>query len=92
LVLLLGGGGVITNVFDLTGVTGNYTFNGNAGGIVNYVWMQEPYRGRLWPIEYTGLVPMTIRLDFTSLTNGTLSGTAYPVGPSFGISGSFFLQ
>jgi peptidyl-prolyl cis-trans isomerase A (cyclophilin A) len=70
---------------------GTYTFTGqNPGTVTQYTWDQEPYRGLLWPIKFSGLVQMTMRLDFTSATQGKLSGTAYSQIP-FNISGTFTL-
>jgi hypothetical protein len=84
------GPGIITNVFNSTG-GGTYTWSLGAGGtILGYAWYQEPYRGRLWPIDYSGIVTMTLQLNFDSLTSGTLSGTAYTATP-VSVSGTFTL-
>jgi peptidyl-prolyl cis-trans isomerase A (cyclophilin A) len=88
------GPGQITVSFDSSG-TGTYTWTGNPSGTVTgYVWSQEPYRGFLWPIQFQPLVPMTLELDFTSNTAGTMSGTGYfsggitaPVSGTFNLSG-----
>jgi hypothetical protein len=79
----LTGQGVLNIAFDGAG-GGVYTFSdGSSGTVSSYTWQQEIYRGRLWPIYFSGLVPMTLRLDFASDTQGTLAGTAYIfTGPS----------
>lgn len=79
--------GTIVLVFDALG-KGTFTYNGSPGTITSYTWDQEPYRGRLWPIQYSNLVPMTLLLNFDTLTAGTFSGTAYAAS-TFGVSGSF---
>jgi cyclophilin family peptidyl-prolyl cis-trans isomerase len=82
--------GTLKITFDASG-GGTYTFTGqNPGTVTQYTWSQEPYRGNLWPIYFSGLVPMTMRLDFTSATQGKLTGTAYSQLP-FAISGTFTL-
>lgn len=84
-----GGLGTITVNFDGSG-GGAYDYSGSPGTITNYSWGPEIYRGYLWPIEYSELVPMTLRLDFTSETGGTFEGTAY-AGTPFGVAGTFTL-
>lgn len=81
---------VLTVRFDDTG-GGAYDFNGTAGEVVRHTWRQEPYRGRLWPIEFSALVPMTLRLDFADEAGGSFSGTAYSAQP-FSVSGNFTLS
>jgi len=82
--------GTLKITFD-TSEGGTYTFTGqNPGTVTTYTWKQEPYRGNLWPIYFSGLVPMTMRLDFTSATQGKLTGTAYSQLP-FSIFGTFTL-
>jgi len=71
--------------------SGTFNYDGTAGTITNYTWIQEIYRGRLWPIYYSTLPPMTLRLDFSSTTSGTFSGTAYTT-PTLAISGTFMLN
>jgi hypothetical protein len=87
------GVGTLKVTFDAS-AGGTYTFSDGSGpqtgNVTEYTWTQEPYRGNLWPIYYSGLVTMTIRLDFTSATQGKLTGTAYTTVP-FAISGSFTL-
>ena len=87
------GGGTIVLSFNSSG-GGTYTYTGSSPGtITSYVWLQEPYRGRLWPIEYSGLVPMTLVLNFATSTNGSFNGTAYnsPTN-SFPVSGNRLLS
>jgi len=70
---------------------GTYSFGVyGSGSVTNYSWAQEPYRGFLWPIYFTGLVPMTFELDSSSNTAGGFSGTAYSSFP-FSIMGTFSL-
>ncbi len=85
--------GVITVQFTgANGGTYNYSKGNPANGtITNYEWDQEAYVGRIWPIEYSNLVAMTIRLNFDSATAGTLTGTAYTASP-FAFSGTFTLS
>jgi cyclophilin family peptidyl-prolyl cis-trans isomerase len=70
---------------------GSYEFNGTPGWIESYVWTQDIYRGRLWPVMFSHLVPMTLRLDFQSAGHGVFSGTAYAAEP-FEVSGQFTLS
>lgn len=86
---LPGGTDTLVVQFDADG-GGTYLYNGTPGTVTAHTWSQEPYRGRLWPIEYSALVPMTLRLDFTSEMAGTYSGTAY-AAPPFQVSGDFTL-
>jgi len=82
-----------TITFDSSG-GGTYTEVGYPPGTVAYyAWSQEPYRGFLWPLELSGLVPMTLELDFTSNTAGTMSGTAYlNDGSTANVSGTLSLS
>jgi peptidyl-prolyl cis-trans isomerase A (cyclophilin A) len=83
--------GTLVISFDSAG-GGSYTFPPYApGSVTSYSWTQDPYRGFLWPIYFSGLVPLTARLDFTSNTTGTFSGTFYPT-ISFAVSGTFSLS
>jgi hypothetical protein len=84
--------GLITIAFNSSG-GGTYTWVGQSPGtVVSYTWTQEPYRGFLWPLRLSGLIPMTLRLDFTSNSAGTMSGTAYFNDGSTGaVSGTFSL-
>ncbi|HOC57907.1 MAG TPA: peptidylprolyl isomerase [Verrucomicrobiota bacterium] len=82
--------GTLTIGFNSTG-GGDYTFPPYSPGIVtSYAWTQEPYRGFIWPIYFSGLVPLTVRLDFSSNTSGTFSGTFYAEFP-FSVAGPFSL-
>jgi peptidyl-prolyl cis-trans isomerase A (cyclophilin A) len=83
--------GTNTIVFNSTG-GGTYSFPGlNSGTVTSYTWSQDPYRAFLWPIEYSALSSMTLRLDFDSANNGSFSGTVYSsIGPQT-ISGTFKL-
>lgn len=80
-----------TLILSFNGVgTGTYDLNGSLGNITFYNWIQDPYRGRLKPILYSGLIPMDLHLDHDSSTNGTFKGTAYPsVGNPFPVAGLF---
>jgi peptidyl-prolyl cis-trans isomerase A (cyclophilin A) len=86
-----GGLGTLTILFDGTG-QGTYTLPpGSPGTVLSYTWNQEAYRGFLWPIEFSGLVPMALRLDFTGDTTGSFSGTAYTTNP-ISVAGTFTLS
>jgi peptidyl-prolyl cis-trans isomerase A (cyclophilin A) len=87
-----GGTPAITIQFDGAN-GGSYLYwsgagNPTMGTVVGYTWGQEAYRGRLSPIIYSTLVPMSLRLDFTNATSGTFAGTIH-ANPSFGASGVF---
>jgi cyclophilin family peptidyl-prolyl cis-trans isomerase len=83
-----GGNGVITIVFDSVG-GGTYTWSLNTPGIVSsYNWIQDVYRGQLWPIYFSGVPPMTLQLNFSSASAGSFSGTAYSTG-QISVSGTF---
>lgn len=87
-----GGTTVIKITFNSTG-GGTYTFSNSAGFVTMYEWEQEPYRGYINYIYFTGIIPMSMRLDFTSATGGNFRGTAYPPdGLPFSNSGTFTLQ
>lgn len=79
-------------VFDASG-GGTYQYYENVGTVKEYTWVQDPYRGLLWPIYFSALPPMTLRLDFADDSGGTLSGKYY-TGPSssFDISGTFSIS
>lgn len=83
--------GTMTIIFDSVG-GGTYTYPlySYSGTVTSYSWSQDPYRGYLWPIYFSTLVPLTARLDFASDTGGTFSGTFYGSTP-FAVSGSFSL-
>lgn len=91
LTLFLLGNPPITNFFNAQG-TGTYRFGTSEGQITGYTWQQEPYRGRLWPIQFTGVWPMTLRLDFTNSTGGAVSGNVYVNGFPSATSGAFLLK
>jgi len=83
--------GTISIAFNSAG-TGSYTYSlGGSGTVTNYAWSQDPYRGWLWPIYFSTLSPMTLRLDFASITNGSISGTAYST-TQLPVSGTFSFQ
>jgi len=87
-----GGADVITVTFNTSG-GGTYTYPPLADGTVtSYTWTQEPYRGRLSPIYFSGVVPMALRLDFTSAGGGNFSGTAYTSPTTTSVSGTFTLS
>ncbi len=87
------GPGLITIVFNSSG-GGTFTWASQPSGTVaDYVWTQAPYRGSLWPLQLSGLVPMTLWLNFTSNIAGAISGTAYfSDGSSASVSGTFSLN
>jgi len=72
--------GTITITFNAVG-GGTYTDSlGPPGTVTSYVWAQQPYRGYPSPINFSGpgqLLPMYLRLDFTSNSTGTISGQWY---------------
>ncbi len=85
-----GGPGTIIIAFGPAG-GGTYTWSlGDPGTITSYTWIQDPYRGRLAPIQYSGIVRMTLHLDFDTSNAGTFSGVAYTGGSSpTPVSGTF---
>jgi peptidyl-prolyl cis-trans isomerase A (cyclophilin A) len=91
LIFSAGGPGTIVNTFTSTN-SGTYTWSlGSPGVILNYVWNQAPFNGTIWPIEYSGIVPMTLKLNFDSPTAGTFTGTAYTSPFTTAVSGTFSL-
>lgn len=79
-----------TIVFDARG-GGTYNLTGiGSGTVAGYSWSQDVYRGYLWPIQYSGLYPMTLELDFTSPNGGWFKGTYYSA-PQVYIGGPFTL-
>ena len=96
LVLVFNNGvGTITNVFT-NSVSGTYTYvptsgSPGSGSITNYNWIVTPYRGRLSPIQFVGLVPMALHLNATNPAAGVFSGTAYSTSP-FSVSGAFTIS
>jgi hypothetical protein len=92
LTLNLTGQGTLTLNFNSTGA-GVYTYGASSGSISSYVFGQEPYRARLWPIYFSGLYPMTLRLDFVSTTLGNVRGNYYDGSASPpAVSGTFSLN
>jgi hypothetical protein len=84
-----GFGTIVVNFDNVGGGTYSYT-QGSAGSVIGYNWIQDAYRGRLSPIQFSGLVPMVLHLDFDSATAGTFKGTAYPnSGAPLAVSGTF---
>jgi hypothetical protein len=77
-----GASGTVTIALDSSG-GGNFSYSlGGAGTVTSYSWEQDPYRGWLWPIVFSNLVPsMTLTLNFSTATGGAFSGTAYPNFP-----------
>lgn len=86
------GFGTLVINFDNAG-TGTYTFGSGSGSVVGYNWIQDPYRGRLSPIAFSGIVPMVLHLAYDTAGSGTFKGTAYLHYPSsldsFSVSGTF---
>jgi peptidyl-prolyl cis-trans isomerase A (cyclophilin A) len=85
----------LTIKFDALG-TGTYTYPPTGPGkVTTYAWLQEPYRGRLWPIYYGGnsnaLFPMQLTLNFNTATSGWFEGTAYGPTPSH-VDGTFTIN
>ena len=86
-----GATGTLRIAFDSAG-GGSYTFSSYPpGSVTSYSWTQDAYRGLLWPMYFSGLVPLTARLNFVSTTGGTFNGTFYPTTP-FNMSGTFGLS
>jgi hypothetical protein len=85
-------GGKATNTINFNSSGGGtYALAGSPSGTVtSYSWSQQPYNGLLYPINYSGLYTMSLDLNFSSLTDGTLSGTVYS-SPSFSVTGTFKL-
>jgi peptidyl-prolyl cis-trans isomerase A (cyclophilin A) len=91
LVFSPGGPGTIVHTFTTTN-TGTYTWSGGGPGTIDdYTWSQEAYNGKLWPIYYSGIVPMTLTLNFDNATSGTFKGTAYTSPFITPVSGTFQL-
>ena len=88
-----GASGTLTIAFDSSG-GGNFGYSlGGAGTVASYSWEQDPYRGWLWPIVFSNLVPaMTLTLNFNTASSGAFSGTAYPNFPytigAYSVSGT----
>ena len=84
-----GGSPIIVVSFDNSG-GGTYTWDQGLPGVVEgYNWIQDPYRGRFWPIYFSGIIPMVLHLDYDTATAGTFKGTAYPSeADPFAVSGN----
>ena len=84
------GPGIIVISFNNSG-GGTYTWSlGGPGTVDSYTWIQDPYRGRLYPIYFSKIIPMVLHLDYDSATAGTMKGTAYPtLGNPMAVSGTF---
>ena len=81
--------GTVTCHFNTNG-SGTYTWTVGAPGTINsYQWSQDPLRGRLRSIVFSGIKRMDLHLDFDSTTNGTFKGTADPSGTPIPVSGTF---
>jgi peptidyl-prolyl cis-trans isomerase A (cyclophilin A) len=97
LVFTNGVSGTMTLAFS-PGGGGVYNYNGSPGNIYGYQWGQEPYNGRLWPLEldYPLNVDLTLNLTFDTALAGGFAGTVYPyyypitLG-SYPVGGSFSL-
>jgi peptidyl-prolyl cis-trans isomerase A (cyclophilin A) len=83
-------GTFITNIFDNAGL-GTYALGTNRGTITQYSYDQDPYRGRIRPIYYSGLYPMVLHCNFATQTNGTFTGTMYGLWNQT-VSGKFWLK
>jgi peptidyl-prolyl cis-trans isomerase A (cyclophilin A) len=86
-------GNTIVIMFDNSG-GGTYTWTlGSGGNILLNNWVQDPYRGRMVPIIYSGIPPTKLHLHYDTATSGTVKGTGYPNYPltlgSFSVSGTF---
>jgi peptidyl-prolyl cis-trans isomerase A (cyclophilin A) len=82
--------GTSTIVFNTTG-GGTFAYAGNAGTVTSYTWSQDTYRGFLYPIQFSAILPeMTLQLNFTAAKAGTFSGSAYNPFP-VSVSGTFTL-
>lgn len=77
-----GRSGMLVVSFNSSG-GGTYTYNASPGNLLGYTWSQEPYNGRLWPLGLVGPLDldMTLKLNFTNSTGGSMTGTEY--GPPF---------
>jgi peptidyl-prolyl cis-trans isomerase A (cyclophilin A) len=82
--------GTMVVAYDSAG-GGSYTLTSYPQGtITSYSWTQGAYTGQLWPVYFSGLVPLTAQLSFASNTGGTFSGTFYTATP-FNVYGAFSL-
>ena len=91
-----GSSGTVTIGFDSSG-SGNFSYSfGGSGAVTSYSWTQEPYRGQLFPIIFSNLIPpLALTLNFNSATSGAFTGTAYPNYPytfgAYSVAGTFTL-
>ncbi len=91
----LNSGGLFTVTFDATG-GGTFTAPlGQSGVVTDYTWNQDPYRGLVMIGMAGGYPVLDLRCSFSTGTNGTMSGTAYPYYPigfgSYAVAGPFSL-
>lgn len=94
-----GRSGVLVINFNSAG-GGSYNYNSSPGNLLGYSWAQSPYNGQLWPIGFVGPIDldMTLKLNFTNATGGTLTGTEYgapfyyPYSPVTNVVGNVFLS
>jgi len=83
------GWGTITITFNAT-TGGSYTDSlGPPGTVTSYVWRQQPYRGYLSPVNFSGVQSMDLQMNFTSSSAGTIKGQWYglPMSGSFTLTG-----
>ena len=98
LVFTNGVSGTMTLAFS-PGGGGVYDYNGSPGNVYGYQWGQEPYNGRLWPLEldFPLNLDLTLNLTFDTALAGGFAGTVYPyyhpitLG-SYPVGGSFSLS
>ncbi|MSU59954.1 MAG: hypothetical protein EXS35_17595 [Pedosphaera sp.] len=81
LVFTNGTTGTLIVAFNATGTNGGgtYTYNGSPGSLYSYVWLQEPYNGKLLPVAFVELnLDLTVFLNFDTATAGGFTGKVYP--------------
>lgn len=94
-----GRSGTLAIQFNSTG-GGTYLHNGSPGSVLGYNWNQAPYNGQLWPIGFVGPIDrdITMKLNFTNATSGTMTGTEYgwplyyPYSPVAEVAGTITLS
>lgn len=80
--------GTTTIVFNNSG-GGTFTYVGSQGTVTSYTWYQDTYRGFLYPIQFSTLLPeMTLQLNYTNSKAGAFTGTAYQPA-AVDVSGTF---
>jgi cyclophilin family peptidyl-prolyl cis-trans isomerase len=89
-------GGLGTLTIQFNGANGGtYTYTSgaatNQGTLTYYDWIQDAYSGRIWPVQYSNLPAMTLRLNFENANGGTISGTAY-TAPTQPVAGTFVMS